>query len=136
MHFHSNVKFLGFRGPLCQLENMVCNSSLCWLNTINSFFNYRNLTKQLLNDSWWTGWKQLDLIMLICNALLLNEYIDLHFNMLSKKNIKVGWLEVSFVLMKVCWFLLEFSLDPFLWNHILRKNIIILNVYFCKTNIV
>lgn len=40
--------------------------------------------------------------MLICNALLLNEYIDLHFNMLSKKNIKVGWLEVSFVLMKVC----------------------------------
>jgi len=29
--------------------------------------------------------------MLICNALLLNEYIELHFNMLSKNDIEVGW---------------------------------------------
>lgn len=84
---------------------MVCDSFLCWLNTINSFFNYRYLTKQLLNDSWWTGWKQLDLIMLICN-----------FNMLSKKNIEVGWSFTDALSNRIefGWFLLAFLLDYFL----------------------
>lgn len=95
---------------------MVCDSSLCWLNTINSFFNYRYLTKQLLNDSWWTVWKQLDLIMLICNALLLNEYIELHFNMLSKNDIEVGWSFTDALSNRIefDWFLLAFLLDHFL----------------------